>query len=777
MSNLRKGQRRAPSEAQRRAVQDERASRAKVPLLERTGLDVWADWFRRQEHPFAQAWGEFFPGPDERAVGFAPDAEAVGVLTELAPSAREFFLGEQSAALDAATKALRRIDSLPLLALMLFLQRFSKWGASEDPSEVPDDLDYEIACQIVAGQGPTENVGFNPRDVIGALNLLGQVRYLAYAVNIADGFMPRGEPSAAIAMRDEVVRNRLLARRLVWRGSAYPSHDRELVRWLGAAHGPAMIERLGFDVADYAAVADALVSHLRDSVSEAVEKALESADAVAAAAPESRRVDARRFAFIIAAHEWIVPAVAPSVADVRARLDEPTRSRLGAVLMATGLRPGDGAPLRSVLDEPAARDRPFMLFPSPTSPSSNGERLLVADSGALLTDMASTVESLMSRTFGQRWPAARARAVDGLAVDLLASLLPGARVHTSVHIDAPDGSGRFEMDGLVLFEDMALFVEGKGAPFKLAGRRGSVDSYRGQVRDLLGHGVEQLARDARLLDGGPIPLLTAQGQTVGLLDPASVHRSFQVLPCFDDLGDIGTARTLLEAWGLVDPGQHPWIVAVTDMAVVVDALHGPAQLVGYLEWRERWGGESRLMLVEEIEMFVLYQRAVDVQAKLRDAGSENLVMFASGQPAFDDYYSGLEGTGPVSPAPRLRLTPRFRRFADELTRLRPPGWLGAASAAVQAPESVQLACDDRSVQRSGASAVGSRGAVVSGDTEFAVVTVGPDLSWQDAYKEYDLARRYMQCRFVLFFRARGSRLRMEWACRGSDSSPPPRWSS
>jgi hypothetical protein len=762
-----------PSDARRRAVRAERAVRSKVPLLRRTGLDAWADWFVEQDHSFAKAWAEFFQGPEQRAAGLASNPEAVAALTELAPSAREYFLARQAQVLDAAVAAVGRVAGLPFLGLMLFLQRFEPWGSGQDPSEVPNDLDFELACQAVAGGPPPEGTPFNPIDVIDALGLFAEVRLLAHAVNTVERFVPGWDD--AVDVSDVVVRNDLLARRLVRRGAAYPVHARRLAVELGAAHQAAMVDRLGFDVADFVAVAEGLTALWRDAVPTAVDKALAAAKHAATAAGPISEESAGSVAFILAAQIWIVPAVAPSLAELRDRLPEPTRDRLDAVLAATALRPGEAKPLKGVLDEPAARDRPFLLFDSPSASWPDGRRLLATGPGALLSDMIPTVESLLSRTFGNGWPPARARAVDAFVVDLLASRLPGCRTFKSVYIEPPDGSGRFEMDGLVLFDDMALFVEGKGAPFKLAARRGSVDRYRGQVRDLLGYGAKQLARDSRLLDGQPVPLLDARGTAVGLLDPALIRRSFQVLPSLDDLGDAGTAVSLLGAWGVLGPGQTPWIVAVTDMAVVVDALRGPAELVAYLEWRMRWLREPRLLIVDEMEMFVLFQRAVDLHGKLRDAGGDSRLIFESGQPAFDDYYSGLDRTGPASPQPRVRLTRRFHRFADELTRVRPNGWLGAASAALQAPESVQLACDDRLSERSLTLAAAREGAVVTGDREFATVVVDPHIPWPDAYREHRLAERYALSEIVLMFRATGARLRLEWACRGSETEPPPRW--
>jgi hypothetical protein len=764
---------RQPTDARRRAVRAERAARLKVPLLARTGLDEWTEWFAGLEHPFARAWGEFFPGPEERSLGVPPNPDAAVTLTNLATSARDHFLEMQKQALEEAVAAVHRVDALSLLGLMLFFQRFRQWGSSQDPSAVPDDLDFELACQIVSGSAPSTVAGFDPADVTEAFGRLAHLRYLAHAVSTADRFVPAGE-SAGVT--DEAIRNDLLSRRLIRRGAAYRIHAKQLSLQLGSAHGPAMVGKLGFDVADFVAVSEALAELWRDTVTPAVDEALKEAERVLAATSDPPP-SVRTAAFLEAAQRWIVPAVVPTVGEIRDRLAAPTRDRLDDLLKAMSLCPGEAEPIRGVLDEPAARDRPFLVFGGPSPELPDDRRVLVAGPGALLTDMVATVEPLLARTFVANWSSARARAVDTFALDLLASRLPGATVLSSVFVDAPDGSGRFEMDGLLLFDDIALFVEGKGAPFKLASRRGSVDRYRGQLKDLIGYGATQLARDARLLDGGPVPLLDDRGATVGRLDPGKIRTSFQILPSLDDLGDIGTRMSLLDTMSLLAPDQTPWIVGVTDMAIVIDALRGPAELVAYLEWRSQWVREPRLLIVDEVELFVLYQRAVDLPARLREAGNNAKVIFASGQPAFDDYYSGLDRTGPPSPLPRVRLTKRFARFSEELSRLRPPGWLAAVSAAVQVPESLQTVFEDRATEKSLAARATRRGWHVSGDTDFATVVVAADVPWPEAFDNAGLPARYAGSALVLLFRVVGSRLRLEWACRGNDMNPPPRWTA
>src|SRR5262249_17540273 len=153
-----------------------------------------------------------------------------------------------------------------------------------------------------------------------------------------------------------------------------------------------------------------------------------------------------------------------------------------------GSFPGQGAPLRSIFDEPTIAARPFVLFEVDRNSNADGTpsegcRVVMAGFRAATTDAARTVETLLATEIRDKWPDHRAYVVDHYAVGQLARHLPGAAVHVGAYVNRHDGatSQQFEVDGVLLFDDCAIFVEGKGAPFKLAGRRGSVESYRRQL--------------------------------------------------------------------------------------------------------------------------------------------------------------------------------------------------------------------------------------------------------------------------------------------------------
>lgn len=773
-----------PEQFRRRAreIDAERAARQPVPMLGRISFDTWSEWFIQQDHPFARAWSDYYPTPERRAGGSLPAPATIEQLRELAPDAREHFLQAQRDAIEDARRAIQNSDGLTLLSILLLKTQFAPWGSDREDLELSPELDLELASQEVLAQRSTESVSTDPLQIGAALSLIERVRLLACAVNVAEGFLSTAEDYENLSNQghigdDQNVRNYLLMRRLMHRGAAYGVHARQLSLALGRTYEDSLVKRVGFSVRDMIALADGVLSLWRERIPAAFDHAAWLVNTAEANVEDPALKPLVQHAAILAGtKEYLIPNLAPHVDELGQRLPEPTRSRLDALISRLSLRPGQGQQLRSALDEPVTRERPFILFDDTLSNTSNNEtRLLAANTRALTTDMVSTVEALLAREFSQGWSAARANAVDSYAVEILASRLPGCRAFTSVYVDLSDGPGRFEIDGLILFDDSVLFIEGKGAPFKLAGRRGSVDNYRSQVKNLIGGGAKQLARDAFLLQQrSPFPVTDRSGNVLTIFDPTSIRRSFQILPCLDSLGDVGTNLRLLDEWGIVPPDESPWIVALTDMRIVIDALRGPAELVAYLDWRRRWVRDPRIIIIDEIEMFTLFQRAVDMRLKLRDI-SEDRVMFASGQPAFDDYYAGLEGSGPRSEQPRLRLTPRFRRFVGELQRVRPERWLGAAAVALQAPESIQVTFDRREIERDLAASTHRDGVVVRGADDFRIIVINQHLTWPEVYADGGVAASYADADLVFLCRAVGSRIRLEWACRGDEVDPPPRW--
>lgn len=576
------------------------------------------------------------------------------------------------------------------------------------------------------------------------------LRWTAFALNEAFSF-------ASESTAPEVTRKLMLDRWLIMRGAAYPGHARAIADVL-CRQAKGMATRLGFGFNDIVSLADTMAV-ARERHLAVVTESWRAESQVAGDQLDRSRTDTVDL-LMTSAKNQLQHAFCILI-DNKSNLGgaESQDARRQQTIEAFGMRPGEGGPVASVLVEPPQRAKPFFILPVPlgsTSKDDGAETALLINPHAFTTELHLTVEALLQKNT-PNWSVTRAKAVDEHALSLLQTALPGSTAVKNVFIDTP--SGREEVDGVITFDDTVIVIEGKGAPLKLAARRGSSDKLLAQLRELVSYGYGQLERDRRhVLEGRPARFLDHRGNCVLEIDGASVRRCYQVMPTLDGLSDLGASIPQLVDLGVLPHGARPWIVGVTDMNVVMDVLTRPAEFLGYLEFRDRWAGERRITTIDELEMLSLFLYQVDLADRLAQADDAQ-VMHLPHQHLYDSWYAGRGGHGPVVPKPRIKTTKRVRRFVDELTRTRPRGWLASACAAYQLPAAFAHALDE--VEHGMASRAGNLGTFMNLNREIAMIVIAEGDSATDIASLTKKARASDGVMLLCLLRQRGRRLELE----------------
>lgn len=722
-----------------------------APEWDATALEPFHTWLSALGDPFAEAYLETFPRPGSAGEPIQAESGDGDRLRALAPDAVVRFIAGQETCLATLIAAIENVDPAPLLAGMMFLTRTERWGQHYEPHAEPRSLDLELVAAIVSGLTYDQRRPATVADLRAVCHTARELSYWAQAVALAHG--DAAELDARAAMRRE-----LLQRWLTWRGSALPNHARALARTLASRMDSAS-KSLGFSARDLFEFTTALERRWEQLLTPCADAFWAFARSVAREEPAQLGSASPRFqeAFMTAAM-LMLPSVLSVPAQGGSILGDAQKANEQAIIGALGMRPGTGQPVKKVLTDPPQRSRPFLLLPQPleTADDNPAELALLVNPGALSTEAHLTVEALMSRTF-PKWPAMRAQAVDDHTAEIIRAALPGARVYTNLYIDGPAGP---EMDGLVVYEDIVIVIEGKGAPLKIAARRGSIDRLVGQLHNLVAEGYRQLERDrAYVLDGRPARFYNKAGDCVCTINGADVRRCYQLMPTLDGFADLGAALPRLADLQVLPPTANPWIVGLTDLQVVADVLDRPAHFVAYMDFRLRWANESRLVTVDERELLNLFLYQVDLPGRLAQLDGNGLLMHAANQAIYDDWYAGLLGLGPIAPKPRIRATKRVRRFVDELARLRPNGWLASASSALQLPLADALAIDRGEVEL--AARARREGLLVGGDQNTAVVVRSGDETWPPINEDVDVRNAFEIAPLVCVFRQHGARITLE----------------
>lgn len=265
----------------------------------------------------------------------------------------------------------------------------------------------------------------------------------------------------------------------------------------------------------------------------------------------------------------------------------------------------------------------------------------------------------------------RAKTLDRLAVDYVSSILPGSQRYTNLHYGDP------ELDGLVLFEDIALVIEGKGSALSTAARRGDTRRLGSDLEKAVEQAWTQGARAREYLLGDTDSVFTDErGTEVLRLAPGAITQVLIINPTLHELGGHGSQLPQLRALGLFPDADYPWSVFINDLRVITETAGNAAVFLHYLEWRARLPLGDRVIAVDELDLWGSYLLGHRF-GYLADGATE---FVGNSTTDFDDYYAGLACRGPKARKPEKFLKGSVKRFVERTAHERPAGWLRAVGA-------------------------------------------------------------------------------------------------
>lgn len=746
-------------------------------------VDGWARWLTSTQQPFAMLLARclesFSPAVGGRE--FTPSPEDIEELRNLAPAAAEYFTARQSALLAELVELVSVVQGVPLLATTAFLTQGRAWGSYYEPDSEPNSLDHEIFAAVVASQEPHSGRYPTPTDLLNAIRLGKDIRNTAQVLSEALQLNIE-QPSV-----DDALRTLTIQRWLTVRGASVAKFSQALANEFSRAYGSQFANKLGFRYDDLENLSRHISKNWRGSLRDANSASWAHATKMTEQRPETVGKASPEWRYhYYQALLWVVPLVMSfSVSDLDKVLSDPAgkyATRASAIMRHLGSEVGAWKNAPGPLGDTPIRTRPFLIWSIGVDGSDADPRALLINPSALDVDMASTMEALLNREFPRNWSQKRAQVVDEYAVRLLSERLPGCSKVSGLYVRDLVSKQEFEMDGLVIADDVALIVEGKGAPLKLASLRGDVKRLLSQFHGLIAEAWEQLQRDQEALFGSSSAAFqivrSEAGDSVENISRrlGSVRRIYPVIPTLDGLGEAGSNLSMLYALGILPDQASPWIVSVPDLALVVETLRNAPEFLAYLRFRERWSKHPQIQVHDEVEMLAMFLEGTGMHFRLSQLGDkENGIAYISGgQARFDDYYAYLNGDGPVAEQPRKKMTPRVRRAVGELMRVKPEGWLDAAVALLSTSMADSMAFDEAwsSIDRN----LQSTPWVHRGDSQACIVAIRSDFSWTGLLENAKIRGVLNASEIVWFARYdQRSKLRLEWASFGPEVSEFPRW--
>ena len=631
-------------------------------------------------------WGRF---NEMRGTLSAEDhTQMVGALVDTAADLRDEQQGRRARLLEILHEA----DAVDLIArtsltyLHIDPDTFKEWESDRSPAHV----EY-LALQAL-GAGELDRKAIDPvrasELTFEAIDIVREMFRTASMLIAIEGIVARRDRPGDSTI-EYVLKTRLES--LGVRGSGYAEH---LIRVLHGCMDPfdaECREMLGFTSSEAVTLADGIA----DLVADRVEPRHQEAAAGRSETLRQLKRERRKRGGKRQIPEWILD-LPPNEAKLQVSTltaiwmfaDSRSLASVTSAALASHCSI-DEATCRAFLDAYSCTDDLFdaehHALPGGAHPFTTNPILRTED-GYVLPVPSSLLDALRPRMEDQlraksavwdRYVKARGRYVEQEAAALLAGALPGSRSWTGINWQSTNDES--DLDGLVAADEVSVRLQCKAGRLSAPSRRGAPARMKRDVGELIQGAAEQHAALGRAIDEeGAVQIGFSREQAAAL----AARLQVEAVIVLDDITVWATeTRKLRSVGALTDDRPVPWVLALTDLMVVVDLLQG-SQLVHYLLRRQRIERDGRIEAHDELDWVghyitdgLFFDRFFD-----RDDPPDTFRLLSYTEP-IDAWYFTRAGLRTVeAPKPAQSIPDRLARLIERLEKDRPTGWTLAAVA-------------------------------------------------------------------------------------------------
>lgn len=189
----------------------------------------------------------------------------------------------------------------------------------------------------------------------------------------------------------------------------------------------------------------------------------------------------------------------------------------------------------------------------------------------------------------QRYERHRSDTVEAEALRLLTAILAGGSSFRNLYYTMPDAQGipvQYEVDGLILYDEVLIVVEAKGGSVSAAARRGA-PSLEEDLKELLGRAHEQATRATKYLRTTDEAVFrTADGEVL-VLNLGDFSRVIEVAVTLDPISAFAANWAgLIESQTSGFP-EIRWSVELLHLRIIAEVIDFGPQFVHYLDCLSR----------------------------------------------------------------------------------------------------------------------------------------------------------------------------------------------
>jgi len=187
--------------------------------------------------------------------------------------------------------------------------------------------------------------------------------------------------------------------------------------------------------------------------------------------------------------------------------------------------------------------------------------------------------------------------------ELIASCLPGSQHYTNLNYN--DGNNG-ELDGLVIYDNCAFFIEGKSHKITDRAKKGFVDRIEQHIDDIIRYSHSQALRASKyILNNSSVELFPKKGKKIKIAGEKIKH-FFLISLSFEPIANISLYIKVSNDLNLFTEQQFPWVVSLYDLMVIAEHMESASFFIHFLYKRFEVFKIKAIQIHDELDVMAYY---------------------------------------------------------------------------------------------------------------------------------------------------------------------------
>lgn len=228
-------------------------------------------------------------------------------------------------------------------------------------------------------------------------------------------------------------------------------------------------------------------------------------------------------------------------------------------------------------------------------------------------------------------------------MELLQKMLQNGTPYQQLKYD--DGNNG-ELDGLMLYDNYAFFVEVKGNAVSDKAKGGNLNKIKDHIDDIIDHSHQQGMRAARFFKSAVVTEYKNKKNQIVSISSEGIKHIFYISLSLDPISNIGNHIKAENSLNLFTNAPIPWVINLYDLMVIADFIEGPSFFIHFLIRRNQFFKMKKMKMTDELDILLYYlQEGLHFEDLEKDETINNYEFQSQGS-VINDYYFYIAGMSP-----------------------------------------------------------------------------------------------------------------------------------